>query len=127
MQEAGEPITIKSVAEKAGVSRQYLYDNFMAQLEQLRRKTKHVTIEVDGETAVVRSAGRAATIELALRNKIGRLEDELAAARKENVTLKRRYEKALGEAEEWRNRHKNAVSQILELSSKARWEGKNND
>ncbi|WP_256451923.1 hypothetical protein [Microvirga sp. VF16] len=39
-------------------------------------------------------------IELALRNTIKRLAQELTELRKEKTVLERRYDKALGEAEE---------------------------
>ena len=64
------------------------------------------------------SAGRAATIEVALRNKIKRLESELAEVRQQKMELDRRYERALGEAEEWRSRHQRAVTELLEVRSR---------
>lgn len=118
MQQAGEVITFKTVAEKAGVSREYLYQNFKAAIEPLRAATQHQHVEADGETARVRTARRAATIEAALRNKITRLEEELSEARKQKTLLERRYEKALGEAEDWRQRHKDAVTELLDLKGR---------
>jgi hypothetical protein len=53
-----------------------------------------------------------------LRNKISRMEEEMTDLRKINTTLNRRYEKALGEAEEWRTRHKNTVAELLEVKSR---------
>lgn len=123
MRQAGEVITFKTVAEKAGVSREYLYQNFKPDIEQLRTATQHQHVEVEGEPTRVRTARRAATIEAALRNKIARLEEEMADLRKQNTLLERRYEKALGEAEDWRQRHKQAVADLLELQGKlARYE-----
>ena len=119
MRATGEAITFKTVAEKAGVSRQYLYMNFKDRIESLRTKTGRLIVAVDGEEVVVRSAGRAATIELALRNKIARVEADLAEARKEVALLKRRLENALGEAEEWRQRHKKAMTELLNLRSRS--------
>lgn len=67
----------------------------------------------------MRSTGRAATIELALRNKAARLEAELKEARKEVGLLRHRAEKALGEAEEWRQRHKEAATELMDLRGRA--------
>jgi len=118
MRSAGELITFKTVSEKAQVSRQYLYQHFKDTIGKLR--TRRTTVVVEGETVAVRSAGRAATIELALRNKITRLEAELRESSKEASSLKRRLERALGEAEEWRSRHKAAVTEVLNLETRLR-------
>ena len=118
MQQTGEAITFKTVAEKAGVSREYLYQNFKPQIEQLRTSTQNQIVEVDGEPTRVRTARRSATIEVALRNKIKRLDGELSELRKQKTALERRYEQALGEAEEWRQRHKQAVAEVLEARSR---------
>ena len=80
MRSAGEPITFKTVSEKAQVSRQYLYQHFKDTIEKLR--TRRTTVVVEGETVAVRSAGRAATVELALRNKIARLEPKMRQTRR---------------------------------------------
>ncbi|MEZ0170787.1 DUF6262 family protein [Microvirga sp. TS319] len=120
MRHRGEVITFKTVAEQARVSRQYLYTHFKDTIEQLRTDGQHQAVVVEGETVPARSAGRAATIELALRNKISRLEEELTELRKENTALERRYEKALGEAEEWRSRHQAAVTELLETRSRSK-------
>ncbi len=119
MRRAGEAVTYKTVAEKARVSRQYLYENFKDTVSQLRSQTSRQTVVLDGEEVPVRSTGRAATIELALRNKAARLEAELKEARKEVGLLRNRVEKALGEAEEWRQRHKEAVTELMDLRGKA--------
>jgi hypothetical protein len=60
----------------------------------------------------------AATIEVALRHKIKRLASELAEMRQQKMELDRRFEHALGEAEEWRSRHQRAVSELLEVRSR---------
>lgn len=123
MRQTGEVITFKTVAEKAGVSREYLYQNFKPDIEQLRAATQHQHVEVEGEPTRVRTARRAATIEAALRNKIARLEEEMADLCKQKTLLERRDEKALGEVEDWRQRHKQAVADLLELQGKlARYE-----
>ena len=120
MRHRGEVITFKTVAEQARVSRQYLYTHFKDTIEQLRTDGQHQAVVVEGETVPARSAGRAATIELALRNKISRLEQELTELRNEKTALERRYEKALGEAEEWRSRHQAAVAELLETRSRSK-------
>lgn len=120
MRRRSEVITFKTVAEQAGVSRQYLYTHFKDTIEQLRTDGQHQAVEVEGETVPTRSAGRAATIELALRNKIKRLEEELTELRKEKTALERRFERALGEAEEWRSRHQTTLAELLEMRSRLR-------
>jgi hypothetical protein len=120
MRRRGEVITFKTVAKQAGVSRQYLYTHFKDLIEQLRTDGQHQAVEAEGETVPARSAGRAATIELALRNKIKRLEQELSEVRKEKTALERRYELALGETEEWRSRHQTALTELLEMRSRLR-------
>ncbi|MBP2297307.1 DUF6262 family protein [Azospirillum rugosum] len=115
MRHAGEAITFKTIAEKAGVSREYLYQNFKADIEQLRTATHNRRIEMEGEPVPMRTARRSATIEAALRNKITRLEEEATELRKQKTALERRYERALGEAEEWRQRHQRALAELLEL------------
>jgi sulfur carrier protein ThiS len=120
MRRRGEVITFKTVAEQAGVSRQYPYTHFKDTIEQLRTDGQHQAVEVEGEIVPARSAGRAATIELALRNKIKRLEQELSEVRKEKSALERRFERALGEAEEWRSRHQTALTELLEIRSRLR-------
>ena len=120
MQESGEAITFMAVSEKASVSREYLYQNFKQIISSLRANTQLKTIQVNNEEVPLRTAQRYATIEAALRNKAARLEEELSALRKQKTILERRYEKALGEAEEWRLRHKQAVSELLELKSRLR-------
>jgi AraC-like DNA-binding protein len=118
MRRRGEAITFKTVAEQANVSRQYLYTHFKDMIDQLRTDGRHQAIEIEGEIVPARSAGRAATIELALRNKIKRLEQELTDVRKQKAAYDRRYEKALGEAEEWRNRYQSAIDELLETRSR---------
>ena len=120
MQKSGEVITFKTVAERAGVSREYLYQNFRDVVDNLRTTTQFKTVEVDGEEIRARTVRRSATIEAALRNKVASLEKESTELRKKNTILERRYEKALGEAEEWRCRYNQAVSELLDLKSRVR-------
>lgn len=118
MRQAGEVITFKTVAEKAGVSREYLYQTFKADIAQLRAATQGRRIAVDGAPVSIRTVHRSATIEAALRNKIKRLEEEATELRKQKATLERRYEMALGEAEEWRQRHQCVSADLLEVRSR---------
>ena len=118
MRRNGEVISFKTVAERANVSREYLYRQFKEVIQQLRTTALQQVVTVDGEEVRVRSAGRAATIEVALRHKVKRLESELAEVRQQKMELDRRYERALGEAEEWRSRHQRAVTELLEVRSR---------
>lgn len=120
MIDSGDVITFKAVAERSGLSRQYLYEHFKDVINSYRLKTKAQIVVVDGEPVPVRSSGRAAAIETALRNKISRLEETITELRKEGALYKRRYEKALGEAEEWRTKYNSAVADLLDAKSRLR-------
>ena len=101
MAETGEAVTFKTVAERAGVGRKFLYDNFREEIERLRSETAHMIIEVGGQEGLVRSAGRAVAAENALRDQVARLEEELAAERRMSAILRRHKKRALEAAEKW--------------------------
>ncbi|QRM32474.1 hypothetical protein [Microvirga sp. VF16] len=43
-------LSVKTVAEQAGVSHQYLYTHFKDTIEQLRTNEQHQAVEVEAET-----------------------------------------------------------------------------
>ncbi len=120
MQNSGEVITFKTLAEKAAVSREYLYQNFRSIVVTLREITQAQTVQVDDDEVRIRTARRSATIEVGLRSKVSSLEQELAGLRKQHTLLQRRHEKVRGESEEWLRRYKQAVSELLDLKARLR-------
>lgn len=98
MANTGEPVNFKAVARRAEVSRQYLYANFKAQIGELRG-------------ALIARPKRAPSVDMALRN-------TLTETRKEVAELRRRVERALGEAEHWREKCRQLAAENAELSSK---------
>ena len=95
---AGEQITFKTVAQRAKVSRQYLYTNFKTQLSELRGTAQIPPKRAQGVDAALRKA--------------------LTEARKEIANLKRGVERALGEAEHWREKCRHLATENAELCSK---------
>ena len=120
MQNSGEVITFKTLAEKAAVSREYLYQNFRSIVDTLRETTQAQTVQVDGDEVRIRTARRSATIEVGLRGKVSGLEQELAELHKQHALLQRRHEKVRAESEEWQSRYKQAVSELLDLKARLR-------
>ena len=91
-----------AVAKLAGVSRQYLYNNFKDSLSNIREGDRASTIEIDGVIVPARTPEEARHIEALLRNKTEKLKKELAAVRHENARLKIALEKERGKAEHFR-------------------------
>lgn len=110
IQRDGEVITFKRIADVAGVSRVYLYDNFKVQINEIRADSKSNKEEIDGIVVPNRSADQFKHIEAALRNKVKRLKKDLGDVRKENARLKIALEKSRGEAEHYRQNWINTSS-----------------
>lgn len=104
MQREGDEVNYVTVAKIAGVSRQYLYARFRKEIEALRHPAHRIVVEVDNIKEAVRTTGRVSVVELALRNKVKRLEAELARTRSALAAKEQEYAKALGEAEHWRGK-----------------------
>lgn len=122
MLKTGEVVTFKTVSEKAKVSRQYLYKEFADMIVTLRNSTSGRHLLIQAKECPPRSSGRAEAIEKALRMKIEEQKNDLVLLRSENTVLRRRYEKALGESEEWRTRHLAALAELEETRSRlSRW------
>jgi AcrR family transcriptional regulator len=102
LHEDGAEITVKAVAQAAGVSRQYLYNNFGADLLQIRDESRHQVAIVEGLRVPRRTPQEHQHVEALLRRKIERLEEDLKGARDESRGLRREVEKALGRAEHYR-------------------------
>jgi AraC-like DNA-binding protein len=105
-----ETVTFIAVAKLAGVSRQYLYNNFKDSLSSIREGDRASTVEIDGVTVPARTPEEARHIEALLRNKIEKLKKELGAVRHENARLKTALEKERGKAEHFRQNWINSRS-----------------
>lgn len=102
LKERNETITFKDVASLAGVSRQYLYNNFKAAISAERNNSRSYSSEIDGVTVPSRTSEEYRHIEAVLRNKVDHLKQELSCVRKENARLKQEMEKERGRSEHFR-------------------------
>jgi len=105
-----EVITFKTVAALAGVSRQFLYDNFKDELSELRNDDRDQKHKIDGKVVPARTPEEWKHVEALLRNKIERLKKELGDVRRENARLKTEAENERGKAEHFRQNWINARS-----------------
>jgi AcrR family transcriptional regulator len=97
-----ETITFKGIATLAGVSRQYLYNNFKDEISSYRDDNRAKTVKIEGVTIPSRTPEESRHVEALLRNKIDRLKKELGTVRHENARLKQVAEKERGRAEHFR-------------------------
>lgn len=102
LRERNETITFKALAEAAGVSRQFLYDNFKNDVSELRTQDRSNTDTIEGKKVPSRTPDEWKHIEALLRNKIDRLKTELGDVRRENARLRTEVEKERGNAEHYR-------------------------
>lgn len=100
--ERNETITFKALAKTAGVSRQFLYDNFKNDISELRTQDRSITDTIEGKKVPARTPEEWKHIEALLRNKIDRLKTELGDVRRENARLRIENEKERGKAEHYR-------------------------
>jgi len=101
LRETKQVVTFVSVAREAKVSRQYLYNNFVDEIEEERVETRAETEVINGKKVPLRTPEEYRHIEAALRNKIDRLETELRNARAEKAKADRTAERERGKAEHW--------------------------
>jgi|SRR5690554_1457112 len=97
-----ETMTFKAIATLAGVSRQYLYNNFKEEISAYREGDRSGKTEIDGVTVPARTPEESRHVEALLRNKIDRLKRDLGEVRKENSRLKNSLERERGKAEHYR-------------------------
>ncbi|MBS4153039.1 DUF6262 family protein [Cobetia sp. MC34] len=102
LKERNETITFKDVASLAGVSRQYLYNNFKAAISAERDSSRSASLEIDGVVVPSRTSEEFRHIEAVLRKKLDRMKQELSSVRKENSILKQELEKERGRSEHFR-------------------------
>ena len=97
-----DTITFKAVATLAGVSRQYLYNNFKDAISKERDSLREVVQTIDGIKVPMRTPDEYRHIEALLRNKIDRTKNELTSARRELSTTKQMLERERGKSEHFR-------------------------
>lgn len=102
LKKSNETVTFKAVAKIAGVSRQYLYNNFKDQISAIREGDRASTLVIDNVTVPARTPEESRHVEALLRNKIARLKKELGSVRHENARLKQALEKERGNSEHFR-------------------------
>ncbi|MDF1638116.1 DUF6262 family protein [Alcanivorax jadensis] len=102
LKQNSETVTFKAVAKLAGVSRQYLYNNFKDQISAIREGDRSASVQIDNVTVPARTSEEARHVEALLRNKIERLKKELGTVRHENARLKQALEKERGKSEHFR-------------------------
>lgn len=102
LKHSNETITFKAVAKLAGVSRQYLYNNFKDQISNMREGDRSASVKIDNITVPARTPEESRHVEALLRNKIMRLKEELGLVRHENARLKQALEKERGKSEHFR-------------------------
>lgn len=102
LKQSNETVTFKAVSKLAGVSRQYLYNNFKNQISSMREGDRASTVNIEGVTVPARTPEESRHVEALLRNKIDRLKKELGTVRHENARLKLALEKERGKAEHFR-------------------------
>lgn len=108
LQAKGDLVTFKAVAKAASVSRQYLYNNFRDEIGGERDEGRGVIQTVDGIRVPTRSADESRHIEALLRNKIDKLEKELAGVRKKLQSSTDLLERERGKSEYWRDLYQKA-------------------
>ena len=97
-----EAITFQTIAEKSGVSRPYLYQNFRKEIEALRTSFRFEGKTIDGVHVPSRTTAESQHIEALLRNKIKKLTADLTMVRNENTRMKKELERERGRAEHFR-------------------------
>ena len=97
-----EVITFKSVAVLAGVSRQFLYNNFKDAITKEREKSREVIHAIDGVKVPSRTNEEFRHIEALLRNKLNRTKAELTKVRNELATMRQLLERERGKSEHFR-------------------------
>lgn len=102
LKKRNETVTFKAVATLAGVSRQYLYNNFKEPISSYRDGDRASKTKIEGVTVPARTPEEARHVEALLRNKVARLKKDLGIVRHENARLKQALEKERGKAEHFR-------------------------
>lgn len=101
----GQPVTFRTVAKRADVSRQYLYDNFRAEIEEERKVARQSKKLVEGRVVPLRTMDQYRHLEAVLRNKLERVEADCKDLRTELRALTTALERERGLVEYWREQY----------------------
>jgi hypothetical protein len=108
LQKRGVPVNFATVAAEAGCSRTYLYSH--PELRERIQKARSARVGASSTpAAAARSESSKDRIIEALRSKVERLESDLTAARKDAKQLRTALERALGDAQYWKEQAKRAA------------------
>jgi AcrR family transcriptional regulator len=105
----GHPITFRTVARRARVSRVYLYKNFRSEISGDREVTRTDKKLVDGKLVPLRTMEEYRHLEAVVRNKLERTEIENRRLREEVSSLKVALERERGKSEHWRQQYEMAL------------------
>lgn len=105
----GHPITFRTVARRACVSRVYLYKNFRAEISLDRDATRADRKLVDGKLVPLRTMDEYRHLEAVIRNKLERTEIENRRLRAELSAMKLALERERGKSEHWRQQYEQAL------------------
>jgi hypothetical protein len=105
----GHPITFRTVARRARVSRVYLYKNFRTEISGDREVTRADKKLVDGKLVPLRTMEEYRHLEAVVRNKLERTEIENRRLREELRSLKVALERERGKSEHWRQQYEMAL------------------
>jgi hypothetical protein len=105
----GHPITFRTVARRARVSRVYLYKNFRTEISSDRDVTRADKRLVDGKLVPLRTMEEYRHLEAVIRNKLERTEIEKRRLREELSSLKVALERERGKSEHWRQQYEMAL------------------
>jgi len=102
LRESNQPITFKSVAHLASVSRQYLYNNFRDTISAERLVSREQSTIIDGISVPSRTIEEYRHTESVLRKKIDKQKTELTDARRKLATSNSQLERERGQCEHFR-------------------------
>lgn len=105
----GHPITFRTVARRAHVSRVYLYKNFRTEISADREATRSDRKLVDGKLVPLRTMDEYRHLEAVIRNKLERTEIENRKLREELSSMKIALERERGKSEHWRAQYEMAL------------------
>jgi AcrR family transcriptional regulator len=105
----GHPITFRTLAKRAGVSRVYLYKHFRAEISGDRETTRSEHKLVDGKLVPLRTMEEYRHLEAVVRNKLERVEIENRRLRTELAAVQRALELERGKSEHWRQQYEQAL------------------
>lgn len=105
----GHPVTFLAIAQRAGVSRGYLYRKFKTEILSERTAKEREARRIGDKIVPLRTMDEYRHIESLLRGKVDRLEGENKTLRAEMRTLTVAIERERGSTEYWRQQYEAAL------------------